>query len=51
MVLLGADKQSLGSVRTVDLLHETVDASGQPLDIVQSLEPEAYGIDMTSIRL
>ena len=50
MVLLGADKQPLGSVRTVDLLHETVDASGQPLAIAQSLEPDAYGIDMTSIR-
>lgn len=51
MVLLGADKQPLGSVRTVDLLRETVDVSGKPLDIVQSLEPDAYGIDMTSIRL
>lgn len=51
MVLLDADKQPLGSVRTVDLLHETQDANGQPLDIAKSLEPDAYGIDMTSIQL
>lgn len=51
MVLLDADKQPLTSMRTVDLLHETEDASGQPLDIVQALEADAYGIDMTSIRL
>lgn len=51
MVLLGADKQPLGNVRSVDLLHETVDASGEPLDITRALEPDAYGIDMSSIRL
>ncbi|MEQ9394046.1 HD-GYP domain-containing protein [Haliea sp.] len=51
MVLLDADKQPLTSMRTVDLLHETEDASGRPLDIIQALEADAYGIDMTSIRL
>ncbi len=51
MVLLDADKRPLGNARTVDLLQETHDASGQPLDIARSLEPDAYGIDMTSIRL
>ncbi len=51
MVLLDSNKQPLSSVRTVDLLTETQDASGKPLDIAQSLEPDAHGIDMTSIRL
>ncbi|MFO7553365.1 MAG: HD-GYP domain-containing protein [Haliea sp.] len=51
MVLLDADKQPLTSMRTVDLLHETEDGSGRPLDIAQALDPDAYGIDMASIRL
>ncbi len=51
MVVLDADKQPLNSIRMVDLLHETEDSSGQPLDIVNSLEPGAYGIDMNSIHL
>ncbi|MEQ9464799.1 MAG: HD-GYP domain-containing protein [Haliea sp.] len=51
MVLLDAQKQPLASMRTVDLLHETQDASGQPLDIAQALEPDAYGIDMSGIHL
>ncbi|PLW83786.1 diguanylate cyclase [Kineobactrum sediminis] len=51
MVLLDANKEPVSNVRLVDLLDETEDATGKPLDIVQSLEPDAYGIDMTSIRL
>tara|TARA_R110000772_G_scaffold48088_1_gene109650 strand:- start:33926 stop:35158 length:1233 start_codon:yes stop_codon:yes gene_type:complete len=51
MVVLDADKQPLTSVRMVDLLHETEDSQGRPLDIANSLEPGAYGIDMNSIHL
>ncbi len=51
MVVLDADKQPLTSVRMVDLLHETEDSQGSPLDIANSLEPGAYGIDMNSIHL
>ena len=51
MVVLDADKQPLTSVRMVDLLHETEDSEGRPLDIANSLEPGAYGIDMNSIHL
>jgi hypothetical protein len=51
MVVLDADKQPLTSVRMVDLLHETKDSQGRPLDIANSLEPGAYGIDMNSIHL
>lgn len=51
MVLLGADKQPLGEIRTIDLISEKKSADGKPLDIVSSLEPDAYGIDMTAIEL
>jgi putative nucleotidyltransferase with HDIG domain len=51
MVLLDADKQALTDIKTFDLLHQTHTASGQPLDIVNSLEPGAYGISMTGIQL
>lgn len=51
MVLLDADKKALTDIKTLDLLRETHTASGQPLDIVNSLEPGAYGISMTGIRL
>jgi len=51
MVLLGVDKQALAEVRTVDLLTVKEAADGKPLNIVSSLEPDAYGIDMTAIQL
>lgn len=51
MVLLGADKQALGDMRVLDLKEQTHTDTGQALDIVGSLEPEAYGIDMTAITL
>lgn len=51
MVLLDADKQPLAAIRTVDLLNVKETAAGEPLDIVSSLEPDAYGIDMAAIQL
>jgi hypothetical protein len=33
------------------LLEVTHTEDGQPLDIVNSLEPDAYGIDMAGIQL
>lgn len=51
MVLLDTDKQPVADIKTIDLLQETMTASGVPLDIVNSLEPEAYGIDMAGIQL
>ncbi len=51
MVLLDENKEPLSSVRTVDLLSEVHDATGKSLDIVHSLEADAHGIDLTSIRL
>ena len=51
MVLLDADKQPLADLKMIDMLNQTATEDGQPLDIVNSLEPEAYGIDMTAIKL
>ena len=51
MVLLGADKQALADIKTIDLRSRTTMADGKPLDITGSLEPDAYGIDMTAIQL
>ncbi len=51
LVLLDADKQPLESFRSVDLLNETHTEDGEPLDIVSSLEPDSYGIDMAAIQL
>ena len=51
MVLLDADKQALAAIRTIDLLNVKETEAGEPLDIVSSLEPDAYGIDMAAIQL
>ena len=51
MVLLDAGKQPLSDIKTIDLLQQTETDDGRPLDIVGSLEPQAYGIDMAGIRL
>jgi putative nucleotidyltransferase with HDIG domain len=51
MLLLDADKQPISDGRMIDLLHQQTAADGKPLEIVNSLEPEAYGIDMTAIQL
>ena len=51
MVLLDKDKSALLEVKTIDLLMQKEDADGRPLTITGSLEPDAYGIDMTAIQL
>jgi len=51
MVLLDANKQPVIDVKMVDLLTEKLAADGKPLEISNSLEPEAYGIDMAAIKL
>jgi len=51
MILLDAHKRSLRKSKLVDLQRE-VDRSGAPcLSISRSLEPDAYGIDLTAIAL
>lgn len=49
MLLLDANKKKLRRQRVIDL-QETVSPSGEPsLSIKTSLEPEAYGIDLTRV--
>lgn len=51
MVLLDSDKQPCDEIKTIDLLNQKTTADGERLDILNSLEPDAYGIDMTAIQL
>ena len=51
MVLLDRNKEPVSNGRMIDLLSQETTADGQPLEIVNSLEPEAYGIDMMAIQL
>lgn len=51
MLLLDRDKQPLDDIDLIDLLEVTQTEDGRPLDIVKSLQPNAYGIDMSAIEL
>ena len=51
MVLSDGVEQALTDIKTIDLLNQKETAGGEPLDIASSLEPDAYGIDMTAIQL
>lgn len=51
MVLLDTSKKPLTDVITLDLLEGADEADGVRIDIVGSLEPDAYGIDMAAIQL
>ncbi len=51
MVLLDADKQPLSSPNTIDLSELRSDALGNPLDIVTSLEADAFGINISALTI
>ena len=51
MVLLDADKQPLRKSKMVDLQDETAGESVQNLNIVKSLEPGAYGVDLSAVAV
>lgn len=51
MLVLDSDKEPLEEIEMVDLYEVTQTEDGRPLDIVNSLEPNAYGIDLSSIEL
>ena len=51
MVLLDAQRRALDEPFVVDLLETTHTESGDELFIVNSLEPDAYGIDMRGLTL
>jgi hypothetical protein len=51
MLLLDANKNKLATSKLIDL-QETTDSCGAPsLSIKKSLEPEAYGIDLSVVKL
>jgi HD-GYP domain-containing protein (c-di-GMP phosphodiesterase class II) len=49
MLLLDARKNKLRRSRVIDLQNSPDDAQSPPLSIKKSLEPEAYGIDLSGI--
>ncbi|HSB96439.1 MAG TPA: HD-GYP domain-containing protein [Spongiibacteraceae bacterium] len=51
LVMLDQNKNPLADAIFIDLLTKTQTADGRPLEIIGSLEPDAYGIDMTAIQL
>lgn len=51
MLMLDSGKQPLEEIKFIDLLDVTHTAGGKPLDITDSLEADAYGIDMSAIEL
>lgn len=51
LVLLDHDKQPLAKPRYVDLLAVTHDERGEPLRILTSLLPGAYGVDPAKVQL
>lgn len=51
MLLLDADKKPLAETRMMDLNSELDDKGDPALSITKSLEPDAYGIDLSTIGL
>jgi len=51
MVLLDANKKKLTRTKVIDLQEHNVNGSSIPLTIKTSLEPSAYGIDLSSVSL
>ena len=49
--LLDSDKQPLPTVKVIDLLTTTHDEKGEPLDIVESLEPGTYNLHLEDLNL
>jgi HD-GYP domain-containing protein (c-di-GMP phosphodiesterase class II) len=49
--LLDRNKQPLPTVKVVDLMTTSNDETGQPLEIIDSLEPGAYGLQLHSLNL
>ena len=51
MLLLDKNKEPLSEMKFIDLKEVKETEEGAPLDIINSLEPSAYGIDLSSIIL
>lgn len=51
MLVLDAEKNRYGAAPIIDLVKETEDAKGNPLEILKALEPGTYGIEPTEFYL
>ncbi len=51
MLLLDSNKQPLDDINFLNLQEVTHTEDGRPLNIIDSLKPNAYGIDMSAIEL
>ena len=51
IVVLDPAKIPLPEPKMVDLLQQINDEAEAPLDIVKSLEPNAYGIDLAELEV
>ena len=51
MIILDQNKQPLDEVKMVDLKETEHTPEGEPLDIVNALSPDDYGIDMGDFEL
>lgn len=51
MLLLDTNKKPLSEMKFIDLKEVTHTEGGASLDIINSLEPNAYGIDLSAIML
>lgn len=51
LVLLDADKKALPKARYLDMMNVTHDGRGEPLRIITSLLPGAYGVDPSRVEL
>ncbi len=51
MLLLDKNKKQLSSFDVIDMYHVVKDQQGDPLDILKSVEPGAYGIDPEQLYL
>lgn len=51
LVLLDGDKKAVARPRYVDMLTVTHDSAGEPLRIITSLLPGAFGIDPSKVQL
>lgn len=49
LLLLDKHKQALDDLKVINLLDASCPVSGEPLEIVQSLEPGSYGVDSGKI--
>lgn len=51
MLILNANKEAYGISPTLDLIKDTEDKDGNPIEILRAIEPSVYGIDPNTFYL